>query len=147
MPNVIRVRIETDAELALLRPLDAFVRSLMEQVPALACAKELVDKLELAFNEAFTNVCKHTYPSRQKGPLAIEIHLGQDHLEFRFEDRGRKFDPDKVRNPDLDNPRDGGLGVWLIRGVMDEFVYYSDDSGTNVLRLIKRYQGKENAAG
>lgn len=146
MQNVIRVRIETDAELTLLRPLDTFVRSLLEQVPHLAEAKDLVDKLELAFNEAFTNVCRHTYPSRQERPLAIVILLGQDHLEFRFEDQGRKFDPDKVSNPDLDNPRDGGLGVWLIRGVMDEFVYFSDDTGKNVLRLIKRYQGKRDSS-
>jgi len=140
-----KIRIEGDTELILLRPLGVFVRSLIEQIPALSCSTELIDKIELAFSEALTNIYKHAYPTQEKGPLCVEIRVGPDSLEFQFEDHGKTFDPDLTPTPDPNHPRESGLGIWLMRSVMDELVYQSEDGGKNVLRLVKYFSGMKNS--
>jgi serine/threonine-protein kinase RsbW len=138
------IRIEAPAEMILLRPLDHFVRLFLGQLPSLSGHDELINNLELAFDEAFTNIQRHAYGRGGKGPVFIEIKVDPQQLEFRFEDHGEGFDPAEVQPPDLDEPSEGGLGVWLIRQVMDEFIYSSEEDGTNVLRLIKRFPGAEH---
>lgn len=139
MSGEIFVRIDVTAEMVFLRPLDHFVRLLLGQLPAFSGRGQLINDLELAFDEAFTNIHRHAYKSVEKGPVSIEIKVGNGMLEFRFEDHGVGFDPSTVRTPDLDKPSEGGLGIWLIRQVMDEFLYHSEADGRNVLRLIKRF--------
>ncbi|MBM3299326.1 MAG: ATP-binding protein [Deltaproteobacteria bacterium] len=138
MKDEITITIEVPAEMMLLRPLNHFVRHIVRQVPALARDDELVNNLELAFDEAFTNIHRHAYRCNERGLVNIQIRIDSSKLEFRFEDRGECFDPLTVPDPDLSEPREGGLGVWLMRQVMDEFIYYSQADGKNVLRLIKR---------
>ena len=137
MDDELAVKIEVPVELKLLRPLNLFVRRLMEHAPALAASEKLLDDMELVFNEAFMNVHDHAYRSGAKGRLSVEIILGSDRLEFRFEDEGESFDPDLISAPDADDPGERGRGVWLMRQCMDEFIYRSDTDGRNLLRLIK----------
>ena len=139
MVDEIAVRIEVPAEIMLLRPLNQFVHHLLGQAPNLSGNEELINNLELVFDEAFTNIHQHAYPSENKGPVSIEIKVNPNKLEFRFEDQGESFNPAEVRAPNLDEPKEGGLGVWLIRQFMDEFLYSSEAEGRNVLRLIKRF--------
>lgn len=138
MEQDIRVKIEARADMLLLRPLDILVRNLVEQLLGINDRK-LLDELELAFNEAYTNICRHAYPSENKGYFSLYIRVGTKELEFYFEDEGLAFDPDSVAIPDLANPGEGGLGIWIIRQVMDEYDYFQDERGKNVLRLIKRF--------
>lgn len=142
MEKDITVRIEAPADIVLLRPLDILVRNLVEQLLRTGHDK-LLDEIELAFNEAYTNIYRHAYPLEEKGRFSLEIRIGRNELEFRFEDEGLSFDPDLVIPPDFENPGEGGLGVWLIRQVMDEYEYSSDDRGRNILRLIKRFPVSE----
>lgn len=137
MDNNLTIRIETPAKMMMIRPLDVFVRYLILQLPAFCKFDGLVDNLELAFSEAFTNICRHAYRSSDNGFVTIEIVANSKQLEFRFEDSGESFDPDKVGSPDLDMPCEGGLGIWLMKQVMDEYLYHSTADGKNVLRLIK----------
>ncbi|MDQ7785763.1 MAG: ATP-binding protein [Desulfomonilaceae bacterium] len=139
MDDELSVKIEVPAEIILLRPLDHFVRILLGQLPAFSGREQLINNIELAFDEAFTNIQRHAYRSQHKGPVTIEIKVGPHSLEFRFEDQGQSFDPSSVQPPDLDQPAEGGLGIWLMRQVMDEFHYHSEADGKNVLRLIKRF--------
>ncbi len=138
MNDSIVVRIEAQAQLLFLRPLDLFVRNLMEQLPGLAEQQEMVNNLELAFNEAFANIHEHAYGSGRKGPIIIEIRISPDEIQFQFEDFGEGFDPSTLIEPDLERPLDGGLGVWLIRHFMDEYLYTRQDDSRNVLRLKKK---------
>ncbi len=139
MDDQISVRIEVPAEMILLRPLDHFVRIFLGQLPEFSSRDDLINDLELAFDEAFTNIQRHAYTSEKKGPVSIEIKVGSGSLEFKFEDRGQSFDPSSVQAPNLDKPSEGGLGIWLIRQVMDEYLYHSEADGRNVLRLIKHF--------
>jgi serine/threonine-protein kinase RsbW len=139
MESEFRVKVEVPAKILMLRPLGVFVRSLIQQLPVnIGESSELTDRVELAFSEAFTNICRHAYGADRQGPALIEIILTSDKLEFVFVDYGQGFDPDKIQCPNLDEPREGGLGLWLMKQVMDEYHYHSEEGVRNVLRLIKR---------
>lgn len=139
MDNPIKVKIDSTADLLLLRPLDLFVRQLVQQLPAFADHPSEVDGIELAFNEAYTNISRHAYRGfNTKGPISIEIIVYDDRLEIYLEDRGTGFDPENVKTPDLDVPKEGGLGVWFIKKFMDQAVY-SVCEGKNVLLMMKRF--------
>jgi anti-sigma regulatory factor (Ser/Thr protein kinase) len=137
-PETIVVRLESTAELILLRPLDLFIRCLMEQIPVLSRTVELVDNLELVFTEAYANVHRHAYKSGEKGPVVIEIRITPCELAFIFEDFGEGFEPSQVQTPDLDAPSEGGLGVWLMKHYMDEYHYTRNNAGKNILKLVKK---------
>jgi anti-sigma regulatory factor (Ser/Thr protein kinase) len=139
MGNELYVKIETEAELVLLRPLDLFVRNLVQQLPAFLNAEDIVDNVELAFNEAFTNVSMHAYKSNPKGPVRIEIFVRHNYLEIRLEDYGESFNPDDIAEPDFQNVGESGLGLWFMRKFMDELLYKSEEGGKNVMRLIKNF--------
>ncbi len=139
MDNPLKVKIDSSADLLLLRPLDLFVRQLVQQLPAFANHPSEVDGIELAFNEAYTNVSRHAYKGWEaKGPISIQILVHADRLEIYLEDQGTTFDPANVKTPNLDVPGEGGLGVWFIKRFMDQTVYSSCD-GRNVLLMIKRF--------
>ncbi len=137
MEDELFIRIETPARMAILRPLSMFVRDLLRSTTCLDDAHQVLNDVELAFNEAFTNIQRHAYETREDGPISIEIRVYSRKLELKFVDRGQSFDPESLKEPDLDRPSDSGLGVWLIRQVMDDFSYYADPEGKNTLVLIK----------
>lgn len=137
MEDELFIRIEAPARMAILRPLSMFVRDLLRQTSCLDNAHQVLNDIELAFNEAFTNIQRHAYKTREDGPVSIEIKIYSRKLELTFVDRGQSFDPASLKEPDLDRPSDSGLGVWLIRQVMDEFIYDTDPEGRNTLVLIK----------
>ena len=137
MQKELYVKIEARAEIILLRPLDLFVRNLVEQLPGFSNAEDVVDNVELAFNEAFANICRHAYKSNPKGPVRVEIFVRQNDLEIRLEDNGESFNPDEIAEPDFQNLGESGLGIWFMKKFMDEWIYKSDETGKNVLRLIK----------
>ncbi len=132
------LKIEVPAKIFMLRPLGFFVRSLIEQLEDDCEASEVIDRVELAFSEAFTNICRHAYGATREGRAIIEIKSADDQLTFVFTDFGKGFDPEKVEPPNLDEPREGGLGIWLMKQVMDEYSYQSESDGRNVLTLKKK---------
>lgn len=140
MKNEMSVKIEVPADLVLLRPLDVFVRHLIQALHHEAVSEELSADLELVFNEAFMNIHDHAYRSRPMGPVSVEICVSPQRVEFRFEDEGMGFNPDEVPPPDPDDPSERGRGIWLMRHYMDEFLYEVNRDGKNVLRLIKHVQ-------
>jgi anti-sigma regulatory factor (Ser/Thr protein kinase) len=138
MGQELYIKIELKAEMFLLRPLDVFVRSLINQLPAFSGNENSADNMELAFNEAYSNISRHAYKSAEKGPVKIEIFVKDDMLEIRLEDHGEKFNPSEVMEPDFQNLGESGLGIWLMKQFMDDLVYESGECGSNVLRLVKR---------
>ncbi len=100
--------------------------------------KELTSIL-LVIEEACTNVIRHAY-LYGPGKIRIEVSLTYDKVEFQIIDSGRAFDFDAAGTPDLDRyvetSRKGGLGLYLIRKIMDEVQYFTVQ-GENRLRLVK----------
>ncbi len=103
-------------------------------------SEKAVNSVLLAIEEACTNVVRHAY-LYGPGIIRIKVKLYQDRVVFSIFDRGRRFDFDHSDVPDLDRyvrtGRKGGLGLYLIRKMMDSVEYYSRD-GENELRMEKR---------
>lgn len=97
--------------------------------------------IQLAIDEACSNIFEHAYGG-QAGRLEIEIRGTRQQLTLQLRDWGRPFDPDSVPPPDPDLSLEerpiGGLGVHLIRQIMDQVTYRFDSEMGNTLILKKR---------
>lgn len=97
--------------------------------------------VNLAIDEAVTNIIQYAYedPAGQE----VTVHLAVAGTEFRGDviDAGQEFNPLAVPMPDLSAPLEerslGGLGIHLVRSLMDRLSYRRED-GKNVLTMTKR---------
>jgi len=105
-----------------------------------ALSKRDVDSILLAVEEACTNVIRHAY-LYASGTIKLQITLTKKSIVFTVSDTGRSFDFAAAGTPDLDRyvetGRKGGLGIYLIRKVMDD-VTYRTIKGDNQLRMVKK---------
>ncbi len=98
--------------------------------------------VEMAVDEACTNIIEHAYGGEGFGDIECTCQVDTYGLTVALRDYGHPFDPSRVPEPDinasLEERREGGLGLFLIRKLMDEVHFeFAPDSG-NVLTLIKR---------
>ncbi|MGH8548346.1 MAG: ATP-binding protein [Methylococcales bacterium] len=93
--------------------------------------------LNLVLTEAMANAIAHGSNSSRNGDLKISIHVHDNELCIRVQDKGKGFDLKSVPPPDLDNPTGGGLGLFFIKTLMDTVRYYQAKSG-NVLEMRKQ---------
>ena len=97
--------------------------------------------LNLALEEAVSNIILYAYPEGTEGQVDIKAVIHEDRLDFTLTDSGVPFDPTVASMPDLtldasERPV-GGLGIYLVRSIMDSVSYERVD-GKNVLSMIKR---------
>jgi serine/threonine-protein kinase RsbW len=101
-----------------------------------------VYNIQLAADEAASNIMEHAYEGVTDGVLEISCGIVEDSIWIVFVDHGEPFDPSDVPAPDLNadlaNRKIGGLGIFLMRKLMDEVHYQSDTGKRNTLTLIKR---------
>ncbi|MEO6951079.1 MAG: ATP-binding protein [Polyangia bacterium] len=94
-----------------------------------------------AFGEAFNNVAIHSYKGRAVGPLDIEIEVGVGEITLRIADHGPGYDPLDVKEPDLDELPESGMGLFIMREFMDSVSYQA--GAPNVLSMTKKLTEKE----
>jgi anti-sigma regulatory factor (Ser/Thr protein kinase) len=103
-------------------------------------------KLELAVDEACANVIEHAYGHDQTKEVIIRASLDEETLKIDVEDTGRGFDPGSVKQDELDeliNKRaTGGLGMRLMKTLMDEVRYEIEPGKKNELHMMKRLKKK-----
>lgn len=92
--------------------------------------------LNLVLTEATANAIKHAKDNDPKDSVKITISIEKNELYIRVYDHGQGFDLEKVPIPDLDHPKEGGMGIYLIRTLMDS-VNYTRQDNCNVLEIIK----------
>jgi anti-sigma regulatory factor (Ser/Thr protein kinase) len=102
---------------------------------------EIVFKLNLALEEVVVNIISHAYDDEDEHQIAIRVALDGEGVSVRVEDDGRAFNPLDAPTPDLglglaERPI-GGLGVHIVRSVMDALEYRRED-GRNILIMRKR---------
>jgi serine/threonine-protein kinase RsbW len=98
--------------------------------------------LQLAADEAASNIIEHAYEGVSNASLDITCSVRGDILTITMRDTGRPFDPSTVKQPNLkanlSERQIGGLGMYLMRKLMDEVRYESNSKTGNVLTMIKR---------
>jgi serine/threonine-protein kinase RsbW len=124
--------------------LTVLTRFLQEFGTAVALDAAQVSTFELALEEIFMNIVMHG--SRPGIAPRVEVSLQRDaeSVTMTVEDDGPEFDPLSLPPPDvtasLADRRVGGLGVFLVRKMMDS-VSYARIAGRNQLRMSKRLAG------
>jgi serine/threonine-protein kinase RsbW len=100
----------------------------------------VVNALNVALDEALSNTIAYGYAARARGEIAVRLRREPHAVLVEIEDDGRAFDPLNVAPPNLGLPLAerpiGGLGVHLIRNLMDA-VSYARVGDRNVLKLAK----------
>lgn len=103
---------------------------------------EGVAQLELAVDEACANVMEHAYGRDMTKEVSLRATIDGDTLEIDVIDTGESFDPSSVPQLELDklisNRKSGGLGMRLMKTLMDEVHYEMIPGKKNQLRMIKR---------
>lgn len=98
-------------------------------------------KVTLAIEEAVVNVMAYAYPEGTKGDVSVNAVTDDEWLTFVIIDKGKPFNPTLSKEVDITLPveerRVGGLGIHLVRQIMDSVSYERTD-GTNVLILKKK---------
>jgi anti-sigma regulatory factor (Ser/Thr protein kinase) len=95
-----------------------------------------------AVDEALSNVIRHGYENQPDRPIRLQLAPvtgpdGRRGLRTVVRDQGRQVDPATIQGRDLEEVRPGGLGVHVIRKVMDEVEYSCPDGGGMMLRMVK----------
>ena len=98
-------------------------------------------KIELAVDEACTNVIKHAYANNSNQMIEVSIKVDQKKLIIIVADKGKGFNPDKIKLPDLNESikegRKGGLGLCLIKTLMDKVEFEIKPGLKNQVKMIK----------
>ena len=100
-----------------------------------------VFEINLALDELFTNIISYGFKDQKEHSIKIEITVDDNHLHMRIEDDGIAFNPLAVEPPDfqcgIEECRVGGLGIHLIRKLMDD-VQYQRVGNKNVITLKRK---------
>jgi len=103
-----------------------------------------VAKLELAVDEGCANVMEHAYSRDSTKEVSVRAAFDQHAIHIVITDTGKGFDPASVEEPGLDSMAaarsSGGLGMRLIKRLMDEVHYEIVPGVKNELRMVKRLQ-------
>lgn len=144
----------TNEELHLcLQSRNEIIKDVREQIRKFAQEKgfahDAIYDIQLAVNEAIANIIEHVY--RGDGEGRIDVNAGIDasgNLVISIQDFGEmKTDGSQLRSRDLDDLREGGLGIFLLRNLMDEVDFdQSPEVGTRLV-LKKVRQENKNSRG
>lgn len=114
------IRISISSDPIFLR----ILRAAIDEVSALAgFPRKECAKIILAVDEACSNVIRHAYHNRPGQPIYVTCRITPIKLEIVIVDLGEPADIQSIKSRPLDELRPGGLGVHIIRTVMDEVHY------------------------
>ena len=118
------------------------IRDFVQQVVRKSRMDEPVqNRVILAVDEAVTNIIKHAYEEGRKDLIDLTIDVTPQRFEVVVHDSGKSFRPQEVDPPDIgDLIRRGkrnGMGIFLMRQIMDEVEYQFQEGVRNELRMVK----------
>lgn len=129
------IRVSLLSEVRYLEP----IRALLGEATGLAgLGEEDAAQVALAVTEGCANVIRHCYKNRTDKRIDLILTFGDGVFDIRIDDYGTFVDPSRIRSRDLADVRPGGLGVHLMKKVMDEVLYEKNGWGGTSLTLRKR---------
>lgn len=121
-----------------LSKLHAFIEGVGEDF---LLTPDVVFNLDLVIEEAVVNIINYAYPKEEHQYIYLSAHVHEGSIVFVLTDTGKEFDPTLAPEADIilsaDEREIGGLGIFLIRQIMNE-VRYQRIEGKNVLTLEKK---------
>jgi sigma-B regulation protein RsbU (phosphoserine phosphatase) len=129
--------IDLDSDLGELVRLRAFLRLAYTNVAEGPPDEDSLASLALAATEVFSNLVRHGYSGREGQPIRVVAGGNPAEADLRFSHRGAAFADDEPI--DLDEPRESGMGLFLIRQSVDRVEYLPPTDGWSCVRLVKRW--------
>lgn len=100
------------------------------------CSVEVRRSIDVVVDELCANITAYAYEG-ENGPMCVEAKAGSNFIILKFIDSGMEFDPLEHSDPELsDEPMPGGLGLYLVKNLVDEISYRRLDN-KNVLTVTK----------
>ncbi|MEX0994879.1 MAG: ATP-binding protein [Balneolaceae bacterium] len=103
--------------------------------------EKTVSDIRLAVDEACTNIIKHAYQFDESKDVEIKLGFKDDWICISLTDQGNTFNPESYSKPDIQKQmklkKRGGVGVYLIRQLMDDVEYLKKDN-SNEIRMYKK---------
>jgi sigma-B regulation protein RsbU (phosphoserine phosphatase) len=135
--TIMHRKLTIDNSLSHVPSVNDFVKSFGDE---LKLEEKDTQNLKLAIEEAVVNVINYAYPKGTYGSIELDASLEGNELKFILSDSGKEFDPTLRPEADInagveDRPI-GGLGVHLVRQIMDS-VSYERKEGMNILTMTK----------
>jgi serine/threonine-protein kinase RsbW len=112
-----------------------------EEARAFGFTDEDVSKIALAVDEACTNIIKHAYRFDPNRNISVRVKGKNGTFEITIRDTGSGFNPSLLHAPDMkdyfSHYRKGGLGVYLMKSLMDKVEFEIHPGKRNEVRLTK----------
>jgi len=120
---VVLGELRLEARLENVRTVAHFMRAVSQR---LSLTEKVAFDLDLAVDEAVTNIVRHAYPDQQNGEMVITVQLNQNRLYIVLLDWGESFDPTAAKPFDktapIEDRSNGGMGLYFIEQLMDEVI-------------------------
>lgn len=131
-------RITRAAYLESLSDFREFLRMKCAALPGVT--EEILYDIQLAVDEACTNIITHGYADMDPGSIILDLEIDADKLTTSLTDFGHAFEPGSAPVPDVDAPIEerelGGFGLFFIQQSVDHMEYRVTEDG-NTMTLIK----------
>ncbi|MCT4618140.1 MAG: ATP-binding protein [Marinisporobacter sp.] len=97
---------------------------------------EQIEDIKVAIAEACTNAIEHGLCYNNNN-FQINFLVDHEKLSIEVMDQGNGFKSSEIQEPDLANPKEGGLGIFIIKSLMDEVEIISDLGKGTTMKMIK----------
>ena len=113
-----------------------------EALERLGCPPKAKAQIDICIDEIFSNIARYAYgPGTGSATVRLDFDETERLVSLTLIDRGSPFDPRDVPDPDITSPLDerpiGGLGLFMVRKMVDALDYRRED-GRNILTIRKR---------
>ena len=92
-----------------------------------------IEDMKVAVSEACSNAVKHSEDNK----VSINFNLLNNGIQIEIIDNGKGYDVDSKETPDLTNPKEGGLGLFIIQTLMDEVNISSRGNQGTTIKMTK----------
>lgn len=122
--------------------LDEVLRFVEDALENTGCSLEDQRQIAIAVEEVFINIVSYAYkPGRGDTTLRLDVSQDPAEVTITFIDHGVPFDPLAKEDPDINLPakqrKVGGLGIFVVKNLMDD-VFYEYRNGQNNLTMKKK---------
>lgn len=92
-----------------------------------------IEDMKVAVSEACTNAIKHSNDDK----FFITFEMFEDGICIEIKDNGEGYDIKEIKEPNLEDPKESGLGIFIIKTLMDEVNIESTKNEGTVIRMTK----------
>jgi anti-sigma regulatory factor (Ser/Thr protein kinase) len=146
-PPIAQAKLSIQSNLNELRHAREFVRSFCRALPSAPFDEGNTSALELAVNEALSNIMRHAYAGRADQPVRLEAEAFPGRVVVKLCHCGNPFSPEPPTLPPLDGSTESGFGLYILSQCVDDVRYFSERSGGNRIVLTKLFQTRSRNEG